>query len=129
MLKQGQSRNYITKGIFEPLCRPFSFGSVLYFLAEDLGVGKFLRFWSAFLVLLAISVALKIFISTETMRLALVMSRTKVSFFSFKARPDPGVAGLGFPVVKKVLPAPTTLREEWTFDSCQSHLTFFMVLS
>jgi hypothetical protein len=45
MLKQGQSRNYITKGIFEPLRRPFpfSFGSVLYFLAEDLGVGKFLR--------------------------------------------------------------------------------------
>ena len=45
MLKQGQSRNYITKGIFEPLRRPFpfSFGSVLYFLVEDLGVGKFLR--------------------------------------------------------------------------------------
>ena len=72
-----------------------------------------LTIWSAFIVLLAISAALKIFPSTEAM-LALVMPRTKVSFFSFKARRDPGVAGFGFPGVANVLPAPTTLREEWT---------------
>ena len=44
------------------------------------------------------------FISTETI------------FFSFKARPDPGVVGLGFPGVEKVLPASMTLREEWTLS-------------